>query len=256
MRKSVVLLFAVIAATGLVWSDMEVNETRPADRNAEINIENIAGSIVVTGWDREEIEVTGTLGKNIEGVDIDGDRDSWVIEVDYPNNKNSGGADLVIRVPRGCTLEVETVSADIDVSEVEGDAELESVSGRINYVGGADVLELNTVSGAIEAITDRPVQDGDFESVSGRITLESDLASGGRFDLETVSGNIELRLPASVSADFDIESFSGSISNDFGVKPERPSRYLPSEELSFSLGGGDARVTAKTISGTIRLVEM
>jgi DUF4097 and DUF4098 domain-containing protein YvlB len=234
MRKSIVLLFTVIAAAGLLWADTEVNESRPADANAEISIENIAGSIVVTGWDR----------------------DSWDIEVDYPNNKDSGGADLLIRVPRGCTLEVETVSADIDVSEVGGDAELESVSGRINYVGGADVLELNTVSGAIEAITDRPVQDGDFESVSGRITLESDLASGGRFNLETVSGNIELRLPASVSADFDIESFSGSIRNDFGMEPSRPSRYLPSEELKFSLGGGDARVTAKTISGTIRLVEM
>jgi hypothetical protein len=256
MKKYGVFLLAMVAAAGVLWADMEVNETRQAAPDAEIRIENIAGSVVVIGWDRDEIQITGTLGKNIEGIDIDGSRRSWDIEVDYPDNKNSGGADLEIRVPRGSFLQVETISADIEVSEVEAEAELESVSGRVEFEGGAESLEISTVSGDIEAYSDRSIRDGDFESVSGRITLESDLASGGRFTLETVSGNIELRLPRSVSADFEVSSFSGSITTDFGVKPERTSKYLPSEELNFSLGGGDARISVKTVSGSVRLVEM
>jgi DUF4097 and DUF4098 domain-containing protein YvlB len=262
MRKLGILTVALVAATGLALAERSVEETRPASPDGIVEIETISGTIVLIGWDRDEVRVTGTLGEGIDRVDISGDRDRISIEVEYLDHDHDrghrrhysyGGADLEIHVPRDNQVEVETVSADIRASDHSGELELESVSGRIRIQGSPREVEAATVSGEIEVATDK-LRSGDFQTVSGSIDVNADLASGGDFDFEAVSGDIVLRVPAGVSASFDISSFSGSIQNDFGHKPEKTSQYLPSTELSFSVGGGGARVSIETLSGRVRVL--
>lgn len=252
MRK--ILGIGFLALAGTAAAQQPIEETRKANPDAVLRIENISGSVKVEGWDRSEIHVTGTLGKGTKELDISGDPGKWNLEVVMDEDaRNSEGTDLVLQVPRGARLEVETVSADVTVSECEGPAEIESVSGRIEIRGRPRTLDLDTVSGDIRAVSDRPLREGDLESVSGEIVLEADLEGDGRFEFETVSGDIALRLPARVSAEFEVSSFSGGITNDFGVEPEKPNQYLPSQELQFTLGAGGARVKASTISGKVRI---
>ncbi|MBI4161802.1 MAG: DUF4097 family beta strand repeat protein [Acidobacteria bacterium] len=252
MRK--ILGIGLLALAGAAAAQQPIEETRKANPDAVLRIENVAGSVTVQGWDRSEIHITGTLGKGTKELDISGDPGRWNIEVEIDEDaRNSEGTDLVLRVPRGARLEVETVSADVTVSEYEGPAEIDSVSGRIEIQGRPRALELATVSGDIRAASDRAVREGDLESVSGEIVLEADLEADGRFQFETVSGDIELRVPARVSAEFEISTFSGGITNDFGVEPEKSSPHLPSQELQFTLGGGGARVEATTVSGNVRI---
>ncbi|MCZ6669822.1 MAG: DUF4097 family beta strand repeat-containing protein [Acidobacteria bacterium] len=256
MRKLLAFLFVCAAGIGLAMPQQTIDEQRPAARDVEITIENIAGSVTVVGWDREELQITGTLGEGTKELDVDGDRNSWDIEVElHSNRRNIEGSNLEIRMPRGGRLTIETVSADIDVSDFDGTVELESVSGKILVQGNPSEVELATVSGSIRLVSEGAVGSGEFQSVSGKITLQADLEDHGRFEFETVSGNIDLRIPSKISARFDISSFSGRITNDFGEVAVKTSPYLPSEELTFSVGGGGARVTVKTVSGNVRLIE-
>ena len=41
-----------------------------ADATGEVVISNVAGTIDVRGWDRNEVKVTGTLGRGVERVDV------------------------------------------------------------------------------------------------------------------------------------------------------------------------------------------
>ena len=161
----------------------------------------------------------------------------------------------MLRVPKGCRLSVETVSAPITVSGLTARIELNSVSGGLEVEGSPREVELNTVSGEIKMEDGASLENANLNSVSGSIDANLDFRSGGSFEFNTVSGTITLALPANVGADFEVSTFSGSITSDFGDEPVRKSQYVPAEELEFTLGSGGARVKVNSFSGRIKILK-
>jgi DUF4097 and DUF4098 domain-containing protein YvlB len=185
---------------------------------------------------------------------------------------------------------VSTISAEIDVEGVEGEQELQSVSGqvatrvfaaevevetvsgRIDVVGSGEDIEadLTTVSAGIsvrdlsgvidlESVNGKlEVGGGSFadvamETVNGRIDFKSSLRDGGDLDIETVNGKVVVNFVGGLSADVDVNTFNGRINNCFGPKPERTSKYAPGWELSFTEGGGEGSVNISTLNGGVTL---
>lgn len=272
MKKTLLALLILAMAFPAV-AGVRIDETRQVAADATVTVENISGSLRFTGWERQEVQISGTLGRGLEKVDITGSGHRLDVRVIYPHDCHEcGGADLEIRVPMACRLEVSTVSADIEATELRGEGRFESVSGtvilatsgpslRAKSVSG-DVLirgagprvEATTVSGTLTARMPT-LLEGDFESVSGDIRIEAEIAVKGRVEAQTVSGDVELRLPAAVGADFEVHSFSGDIRNDYGQEARRTSEHGPGRELEFSNGDGSARVFVKTLSGEVRLLK-
>ncbi len=286
-RIGVVMLAAAAAALPAV-AQQRVDEKKPAARDGVVEVHNVAGSVRVTGWDQAEVAVTGTLGRGTERLEFTAGDRRTVVRVVLPHNAhNVDGSALEIKVPQGSSLEISTVSAEIDVEKVAGEMDLESVSGGVT-VGGepkrftvksvsGDVritattapgraktvsgeVKLAGVTGDVEAgsvsggisVTGEAVSRVDLETTSGDIRLDAGLAKDARVEAKTVSGTVELRLPAATSADFEVSTFSGNINNDFGPAAKRTSEYGPGRELSFSTGAG-ARVLAKSFSGNVNL---
>ena len=261
MKK--LLLFVLLGCLFLApaLADRPVDEIVAADPDGEVSVELIAGTVRVIGWERSEVHVTGTVGDDVEEVEVVSRGGNVAIEVELPDDDddssssrsfNDADADLEIHVPAGCLVEVEGISADISVEGVRGAVDLESISGEIEVDGAMQEAEVATVSGDIVLSSAEALRDGDFESVSGSIEVRAALVDGD-FSFETVSGNVELHLPGNTSASFDIETFSGRIENDFGPEAERTSEYAPGKELEFTTGGGDAQVEIESFSGRIEL---
>ncbi len=282
------LLAAGLASTAAAQT--EVERTVPASPNGTVKIENISGSVVVTGWDRDEVEVTGTLGREVEELEVDSGGGDVEIRVELPNRSRGGhtSAHLEVRVPRGSDLEIETVSAEIttegvdgelstesvsgsvsvdgrprsvDVETVSGNVEIEaeaaeisveSVSGRVEVRGAAGRLDVESVSGRVE-VTGDDLDQIDIESVSGSVNVDVSLAIGGDLDLSSHSGTVELSIPASTSARFEVTTFSGRIENELGPPARKVSRYTPQKELEFTLGGGDGRINIESFSANVKL---
>ena len=200
------------------------------------------------------------------------------------------GSDLVIDLPRGSRLDVSTVSADVVVKDVNGPQELGTVSGTVTlsssstrieaksvsgdvtvtgsgakahvnassisgtvYVTGMDgALEASSVSGDVK-VGGNKLSGATLSSTSGNLRCEGTLQKDGDYEFHNVSGDVDLYFGASPDARFDVSSFSGDIHNTFGPKPNHVSKYSPGEELHFSNGNGGAQVTARTLSGDIRL---
>ena len=282
------LLFSLGAS--VAYGD-EVNEIMDADSDGVVVVSNVADSVEVSGWSRNQVEVTGELGSRVEELIFERDGDEILIKVKVPRNGNGGiSSDLSISVPEASSLQVHTVSADIDVSDVEGEQELESVSGDVTTEAHAADIELSSVSGDVEVQGDR--QDirarmntvsgdvdadslaGEFaaesvsgdiatingsferaslETVNGDITYHAALLDGGRLDIETINGSVDVEFDGDVSARFDIETFNGSIRNCFGPDSVRTSKYAPGRELKFTEGDGAGRVTINTLNGGLTL---
>jgi DUF4097 and DUF4098 domain-containing protein YvlB len=272
-----------------------VSRTVAADANGEVEISNVSGTVDVRGWDRNEVQVTGHLGDDVERLDVESSGGHTLVKVVLPRGHNSDGeAAIEVRVPKGSTVEVGAVSADItskgvlgtqrlktvsgevtadiagddsEVRSVSGDVtvrgtgkpislRVSSVSGSLDLINGAGKLDVVTVSG------DARVNMGETTEVRGRTTsgdleVNAKLARDGRVDVEGVSGEITLHLSAPGGLSTEIESFSGDIHGCLAEdKVERVSKYGPGVRLNLrAVEAGGPRVRAKTLSGDIEICD-
>ena len=271
-----------------------IDQTRPLDPRGRVEIENLKGRVEVRAWDRQEVKVTGTLGDGVEKFSMEGDRRTLRIEVKYPSR--SGRTEptvLIVQVPTLADLEIETVSADIDVhgiasrelslESVSGDivangapreARVESVSGDVRLVLNSSDVSVDTVSGEL-SLQGRLNGEVSMESVSGNLRLDSigerlrsmsagtvsgdmdlklALQDGGEIRTESVSGDLLLRLPRDVSCEVSGESFSGELSAP-GAKIQRE-EFGPGSSFHTRYGAGKGDVRIETFSGdaTLRLL--
>jgi len=284
------LLWTLAVAVLPALAERPVDETRPLDPGGTLEISNVAGSVTVLGGSGQ-VEITGTLGDDVEELEIEGDGSHLEIRVKTPRNTRSDmdiDSHLTIRAPNGALLEVQTVSASIAVEDLDERLELQSVSGEIRaesrprvltvqtvsgeiHTTGASeraevqsvssLIELGEISGRIQAstvsggirVTGGSLDEAELSSVSGDIEVTTDLPAGAELHISNHSGDTILKLGGGASASFDVTTFSGDIDNQLGPPAERTSKYAPGKSLEFSVGGGSARVEIESFSGQVIL---
>lgn len=280
----VVALSAPLTAIG----GAEIDKTLDMPKDGHVLVENLAGSIEFTTWDREEAQIRGSAGDDVEEVEIT--KTSKGIQVKVRNRKGVrriDDTDLYLKIPKNANIEAEGVSVDITISgsqaesimlntvsgdlEVEsvsqrielavvsGDIEfegktsrasIESVSGDITLVGATGEISASTVSGDV-SMEAGEVNRGRFESVSGEMTLSLSLTDGGRLSSDSMSGDVYLKLPASQQAEFTVQSYSGDINSDFGDSAKVSQG--PGVVLNHREGDNGAEVKLQTFSGDISI---
>jgi DUF4097 and DUF4098 domain-containing protein YvlB len=283
-------LAALVLPCSLVHAGRAIQERRAADPKGEVEIVNVSGKVEVDGWDRSEVEVSGTAGDDVERVEVTGDGNRTSIRVMSRSGHiwgSDGEARLVVHVPAKSAVTATLVSADFKVTGVLGDLKLQTVSGNLGGDAGGDVrattvsgdvrltaraakvIEIKSISGDIEVtggggevdittvsgtatIELADVSRGRFKSVSGDMKASLALTPGAQIEGQSVSGDFGLIFSAVPAAEFDVQSFSGDIRNCFGPKPVE-SRYGPGSRLQFTNGEGHARVLINTKSGDVKL---
>lgn len=288
------LTLAIVAAPAAM-AVQDVKEVLPLDSDGRFSISMIAGTITVQGWDSDQVEITGTLDDEAE-LKVSTSPGAVTVRVEYPKSeriRNRGRGrecNLVVRVPGTATVEVEGVSANIVIRDVQGRVHAEAVSGGIDISGrpvavdattvsGSVVVEgaeksirANSVSGSVEVSADGGelylesvsgrirIRGGTLDrveagSVSGNVEFEGRLGRNVRMDLNSHSGSVDVRLLGEVSARLSLETFSGSIESEFGGEADRESRFTPKKSLEYTVGSGEGRVNINTFSGSIRLMK-
>ena len=281
-------LFALsLAVAAPAWAATPINETRPLSPTGRVDIDNLKGRIQVRAWDRDEVKVEGSLGRGVERLVVEGDRERLEVRVRYPrNSRGTEDTTLLLTVPRRAELNIESVAADIDVAGVaRGKLSIESVSGDVVVVAAPRALDAETVSGDLRITANADEAklgsvSGDVvlrgrlsgkvaaETVSGDIDIEVNgervrslkaatvsgdarvrtaLADGGEIKLESVSGNLRLATPAGLSARLSAETFSGDLRAP-DARIQRP-KYGPGASLETRYGTGQGTIRMETFSG-------
>jgi len=231
------LAFALAAACAPAFAGTPIHEVRAANRDVRVDVSNVKGSVTVSGWDKPEVAIGGTLGDGARKLAVTGDASHLRIKVEAPEQRSwfSWGADsrmgdtlLDIKVPREAEMKIEVISADVSLSGVAGRSlNVESVSGKQRIDSGAKEVEVESVSGDIEVAgkADR----AHIETVSGNIRARG---LGGRLKFETVSGDVDAE-----NANYR-EVEAGTVSGDIEL------RGTPAD---------GARIEVETMSGDLRL---
>ena len=285
-RKASILL-VLLAAAPLAWAEREVSETRAVAGNAHITVENKVGDILVEGWDRDEVRINGWLNDDVQELEIDETSNGLRVRVLYRDKRHVDSVDLELTIPSGASLEAETVSGDIESSDVNGSfVELRSVSGDLDVEGNPERVSmasvsgdvefdgessrvsiesvsgevtLNGVGGEVEATTvsgdvyveGTVLERGEFEAVSGDVELDFAVKDGGRINVSNMSGDIEIYLPDDQKAEFYAQSFSGDVASDFGTV-SRVDRG-PGSSLQHREGNNGASIHLNSFSGDVTI---
>jgi DUF4097 and DUF4098 domain-containing protein YvlB len=321
--KIVVPVLAALLAAGSAGAQERVDQRKATGATGVVEIHNMAGSVRVVGWGRNEVHVTGTLGRGSERLTVADEGGRLVVRVANPRSgRNNRGSEIEVRVPVRKTVNVRTVSADVDVREITGVVEARSVSGNlvvngrpreviaesqsgnVEFDGQTGHLKASSVSGNVQVggtvreeveaasvsgnVTVRAAANGvratsvsgnvevgsasgraevnsvsgdlrltgrrlhgAFQTVSGNIFVSGDLARDGTTTFNTHSGDVELRVAPGTSAAVDVSTFSGSIVNDVaGARITHSNR----REQRFTMGRGEARVSLRSFSGDVKVV--
>lgn len=294
-------LFKKLQAIGLLVSCAlpalaaggDIERRVDAESHGDVVISNVSGTIDVRGWDRNEVQVRGVLGDDVERLDVESSGGRTSIKVVLPRgNSHDGEADLEVHVPRGSSVEVSAVSAEVSSQGVLGAQRLKSVSGEITAeIAGTDSevrsvsgdltvrssgkpialrvssvsgnLDLTNGAGKLDVVTvsgDARVVMGDTSEVrarttSGDLEVRARLARDSRVDVESVSGEVVLRVSAADGIAAEVESFSGDIEGCLAGSVERVSKYGPGTRLNVRNDAATARVRAKTLSGDINICD-
>ena len=290
LRQIRAIAFGLLAALPIsLFAAERVELDQTVDFAAgKVEIENVSGSVKVTGWDQPRVEIKGTLGRDVERLAVERDGDELSIRVVLPERGGLFSADastLVIQVPTGVALLVETVSASIEIASLKGQAmSAESVSGNIRAEAGTGQARVASVSGDIDlllagAAVDVETVSGDvdvkgaegkvnaatvsgrvrvaagnldtasLESVSGDLSLKLSGQARGSVQMESMSADVTLELGETRSYDLRIDTFSGGIRSSVGKVIEE--EFGSGKRLRHREGESGPKIRIESFSGDV-----
>ena len=278
---SVAAAFAALLLASEASAQRQVNVRQNAAPSGTVEIQMNDGSLRVVGWGRSEVQVTGTLSRDGDRVDLDGGGSDTEVRVAGQRGR-AGPANLEVRVPAGSSVEVTTGGAPLIINGVNGDVEATSRGGVITVQGSPRTVEAASQHGGItvDARTDRvnltaisgPVrvsgavrQRAEINSVSGAVIVAADVGeaeinavngavrvanvTGGRVEVNSVSGSVHVngsRLRGNVSSLSGGVVISGSVGGALNVES-----HAGSVELRLPASTG-AEVQVTSWSGGVQ----
>jgi hypothetical protein len=230
-------LFLIFVVVSGAFAQQRVSRHYPAGKNVRIELKNLSGTITVETWAREEIRITATMEPKVHfnprqtnaGLVVD-------IVADNRDQREVGDVNFKIQVPSRSSVDLETRSGQISVSNIQGDLVRAHVwtSGDITLSGvnAARVFASNT---------------------TGNIFFDGEFASGGTYEFKSGQGTITLRLPANCGFRLVATAPAQNIKmGDFW----NPRMKLLGEgrRITGDVGDGRASVTVTNYQGDIKFL--
>lgn len=237
-------LFAVLAiaipAAASQFRD-EFHKTYPASANVNVSLSNINGSVQITAWEKNEVQLDAVKTANTKEkldeaeIRVDAAESSIHIETHYPEHRTDNepaNVEYQLHVPRTARLDkIDLVNGKLDIDGVKGEVRGASVNGSVTGRGLTGDVELSTVNG----------------SVSSELM---DMGNARHVKLSSVNGHVELAMPKDANAHLSANTVSGSISSDFGLPIHKG---WVGSDLDTTLGSGATRVELSNVNGSIKI---
>jgi DUF4097 and DUF4098 domain-containing protein YvlB len=234
----------------------DFHSTYPLKPGGRLTVETFNGSVDISGWDRDTVDISGTkYGPSQEEadnlkVDIDATSSSVSVRIPRPTmRRNNQGARLVIKIPRNTQLDrITTSNSSILTQDGSGNAHLRTSNGSIRILDLRGDLDAETSNSSIEA-----------QGVDGNVRLHT---SNGHIRADRLNGSLDAHTSnSSVHADITrvdrpvrIDSNNGGVELSLPPGFSSPVRVDTSNgSITLRLGEGtNARLVARTSNSSIK----
>ena len=214
----------------------DFHHTYPLKPGGRVAIENFNGSVEISGWSENSIQINGTkyaaTREMLAGIkiDISAAADSISIRTIRPSvRRGNMGAKYYIKVPRQVELDrITSSNGAIRASDLEGPAHLKTTNGSVRGMNLHGDLDVQTTNGGIEVqvlegsavlkttngrIRADEIQGSvDATTSNGGIHVRMAKSSSGRpTRLQTTNGGVELALETPVQDNIEVSTSNGGI---------------------------------------------
>jgi len=258
----------------------QIERTFSAPSGCHLEVSNITGSITITGEETDQIHIVAVkryrTQQEAEATEIDIGQEGRRVWARTHIHRKGGwclwrsrraaNVDYQIKLPCHSQLEVNSVSAIVNVNSIEGQLTISTVSGSVIIGDITGPLHLKTVSGSVqghrlqgqlhlEIVSGKAkFSDSDFDriaatTVSGRMSLETILHPAGDYKVRTVSGNVEFIVPLDIHCTIKGRSISGRLNTSLAHVLER--QQLGAWQAK--IGSGRTPLRFDSVSGNLIL---
>ena len=225
----------------------------PAEQIRDIEIQWVAGKILIQPMDIEEIkfsestvaDIKDTLVWKMHGntLSIAFCEDAVGNFIGFRNTANLS-KDLTLYVPRDWTcdsLKIAAASATLEANDLRiNEVELDTASGACKFDNCiVKELDLDTASGDIRFYGFLDILDCDAASASVYAILTN---VPSRMDMDSMSGNLDITLPDGAGFIANVEGLSAHFSTDFETTTRNGSHVH---------GDGHCRISLSAMSGDV-----
>jgi DUF4097 and DUF4098 domain-containing protein YvlB len=257
MKNLLFVPLTLALSIGHALADTPIRLDRAASADAQITIRNVKGTVDVIAWDRNQVQVTGSLGSGTKPLAISGSDNQLTIQVEaagasswsnWSSDTSMGPTQLEVHVPRRAALAIDVVSAPLTIDGLDGGSiKVKSVSGKLRINARTPSLTADSVSGSIEQagkavranlqtvsgdiLAPGLGQEAELQTVSGRIHVDG--GPWSKLTVSTVSGDVQVSGAPAAQGNLSIDSMSGDVQ-----------LQLP--------GNAAASIHASTFSGDLR----
>jgi len=247
------------------------------DPHPVVAIHNPGGTVTVRAWTKSEVMVIAQRATT--EVAFDATQTGNRIDVlTHPLSDNAAPGelrtDLEISVPQDTELEIHDDAGGVNVSNVLGDMNVETITAGVDLEDAAGYLTVKTVDGSFQCVrcTGRievSSISGNFRFIdihspyvraqtsTGNILFNGEFLPNATYRLKNYSGVIEVRFSPGDSFALDAHSLKGQVHNEARLDPPSHHHFLPrlGNALFGSLNAGRASVELSSFDGTINILK-
>lgn len=247
LYTSALVALSVFGVASQAQETKSFSQSYDFNATGSVSVENINGSIEISGWDKDEIAleyvITADNQKDLERIEViieHTDKD-FDVEVDFKSSGmfswggGSGEVDFVLKVPNKAKLNsIDSVNGAITITDMRSAIQADAVNGKITIEGSSGDVSADTVNGKI-------------------IIRMNRLGSSQKVKADSVNGDITIYAPADASFRLSSETLNGDLSNDFDIKVEH-GKYVGAE-MNGTYNGGGASLSFDTVNGDIEILK-
>lgn len=277
-----VMVMGALVALGMA---QQTDTVIPRQNATVLEVESLGGSIVVTGWDRDEIRVQADHSRRTT-VDVRRTRGGDRISLEAEASRGPAmSVDFRIFAPRTLAVEVGGMHTDITVEGLDGDVVAETMQGDVTVRGGGSVrvssaagevlvegaqgrIEAETAAGDIrfvdvegdvlaESVGGDILFEGarassvDVGTTGGRIAYDGTLARTGTYFFGSYGGSVTLVVPEGSAASLHLATVHGTVVTNLEGEMRR---LEDGDRHRLEVGGGGAIVEIETFGGRIAVL--
>ncbi|MBN1291584.1 MAG: DUF4097 family beta strand repeat protein [Candidatus Latescibacteria bacterium] len=254
----IMLLFIVCSFSSSCSLNAEAREefhkTYTVDSGTPVSVKNVNGSIRVSAWEKDYVDVYA-VKKSRHGQD---DLDKVKIEV-YTNGelrieterlerRDHVSVEYTLKVPKNVPVKsLQSTNGSIQLTGTTGDSYILTTNGSLQVEDTDGCIEAQTTNGQIRI--DSAAGISKVRSTNGNIDVSFSKFTDD-VDISTTNGSVRLTIPENIHADIDMRTTNGQIKgNDLLMTVDEISK----KRLKGRIGSGGNALNVRTTNGGITI---
>ena len=265
----------LLGATGV--SAQRLERHFKVDAHPIVTIHNPSGTITVRAWTKSDVMVVAN--RAADQVEVDAEQNGNRVDItSHLVNESipqaALRADYEISVPQDAELQIHDDTGGVNVSNVSGDMNVETIGAGVDLQDAGGYLTVKTVDGAFQCMrcsgrievssisgnlrfVDVHSPSVRAQTSNGNIVFNGEFMPNGTYRLKNYSGVIEVRFSPGDSFDLSASSLKGKVNNQAKLDPPAHHHFLPKfgNALFGTFNSGRAHVELSSFNGTINILK-